>query len=39
MQMKVMFAGAMVLVGFLWSYLVMRQFLFNVLVAYPVIKN
>ena len=39
MELKIMLAGAMVLGGFLWSYLFMRQFLFNILVAYPVIKN
>ncbi len=39
MQLKIMLAGALVLGGFLWSYLFIRQFLFNILVAYPTIKK
>ncbi len=39
MELKIMFAGAIVLGGFLWAYLFMRQFIFNILVAYPVIKR
>lgn len=38
MEMKVIFAGAMFLVGWLWFYLFFRQFLFNILVAFPMIK-
>ena len=39
MEMKIMLCGAMVLGGFLWSYLFLRQFLFNILVAYPLINK
>lgn len=39
MSMKIMFCGALVLGGFLWSYLFMRQFIFNIRVASPVIKK
>lgn len=39
MEMKIMFSGALVLAGFLWSYLFLRQFLFNIRVAYPLIKK
>lgn len=39
MEMKIMLSGALVLGGFLWSYLFLRQFLFNILVAYPLIKK
>lgn len=39
MEMKIMLSGALVLAGFLWSYLFLRQFLFNVRVAYPLIKK
>lgn len=38
MEMKVIYAGAMFLVGWLWFYLFFRQFLFNILVAFPMIK-
>ena len=38
MEMKVIFAGAMFLVGWLWFYLFFRQFLFNILVALPMIQ-
>ena len=39
MEGKVMLAGVLVLGGFLWSYLFLRQFLFNIFVAYPLIKR
>ncbi len=39
MEIKIMLSGALVLAGFLWSYLFVRQFLFNLLVAYPLIKK
>ena len=39
MEMKIMLGGAMVLGGFLWSYLFVRQFLFNFMVALPLIKK
>ncbi len=38
MEMKIIFAGAMFLVGWLWFYLFFRQFLFNILTAFPLIK-
>lgn len=39
MEMKIMLAGAVVLGGFLWAYLFVRQFIFNVRVAYPIIRK
>ena len=39
MEMKIMLSGALVLAGFLWSYLFLRQLLFNIRVAYPLIKK
>lgn len=39
MEMKFLFAGAMFLGGWLWFYLFVRQFLFNILTAYPLIKK
>lgn len=39
MEMKIMLSGAIVLAGFLWSYLFVRQFLFNIMVAFPLIKK
>ena len=39
MEMKIMWVGAAVLLGWLLSYLFVRQFLFNLLVAKPVINN
>lgn len=38
MEIKVLFGGAMLLGGWLWFYLFGRQFLFNVMTAYPLIK-
>lgn len=39
MEIKIMICGALVLGGFLWSYLFVRQLLFNFMVAYPMIKK
>ena len=39
MEMKIMLCGAMVLGGFLWSYLFLRQLVFNFRVANPLIKK
>ena len=38
-ELKIMLCGVLVLGGFLWSYLFLRQFLYNILVAFPVIKK
>ena len=39
MSMKVMWAGALFLGGWLWFYIFIRQFLFNFMTAYPLIKR
>lgn len=39
MEMKVLWAGALFLGGWLWFFLFVRQFLFNFTVAFPMIKN
>lgn len=39
MEMKVLWAGAMLLGGWLWFFLFVRQFLFNLTVAYPLINS
>ena len=39
MEYKIMLSGALVLGGFLWSYLFARQFLFNFMVAHPMIRK
>ena len=39
MELKIMLCGALVLGGFLWSYLFVRQFLFNIFVAHPLIRR
>lgn len=39
MQMKILGAGALLMVGWLWFYLFVRQFLFNFFTAYPLIKK
>ena len=39
MEMKVLFGGAIMLGGWLWFYLFVRQFLFNFMTAYPLIKQ
>ncbi len=39
MAMKVMWAGAIFLGGWLYSYLFIRQLLFNVKTAYPIIRK
>lgn len=38
-ELKIMLIGALFLAGWLWSYLFIRQILFNVLVAKPMIKK
>lgn len=38
MEMKILFAGAVFLGGWLWFYLFLRQFLFNLCTAFPLIK-
>lgn len=37
--MKVMWAGAIMFGGWLWFFMFIRQFLFNVMTAYPMIKK
>ena len=37
--MKYMYGGAMLFAGWLWCYLFVRQFLFNFMVAFPIIKK
>lgn len=39
MESKIMLSAVLLLGGFLWTYLFVRQFLFNILIAYPMIKN
>lgn len=39
MEMKVLWAGALFLGGWLWFFLFVRQFLFNFTVAFPLIKG
>lgn len=39
MEMKFLWGGALFLVGWLWSYLFIRQLMFNFLTAYPLIKK
>lgn len=39
MEWKIMLSAALLLGGFLWTYLFIRQFLFNTLIAYPTIKK
>ena len=39
MSMKVMWGGAIMFGGWLWFYMFIRQFLFNILTAYPLIKK
>lgn len=39
MEMKILYAGAVLFAGWLWFYLFMRQFLFNFITAYPLIKK
>ena len=38
-SMKIMVSGALVLGGFLWSYLFIRQLLFNVRIGHPMIAK
>ena len=39
MAMKMILAGALLTAGWLWGYLFLRQFLFNLTVAYPMIES
>ena len=39
METKILFAGAIFLGGFLWSYAFVRQILFNLTTAYPLIRK
>ena len=39
MESKIMLSAVLLLGGFLWTYLFVRQFLFNILIAYPTIKK
>lgn len=39
MEMKIMLVGAIFLGGWLWFYLFLRQFLFNIVIAYPLTKK
>ena len=38
-EFKIMLGAALFLGGFLWSYLFLRQFLYNFIVAFPMIKK
>ena len=39
MEVSILYGGALFLVGWLWFYLFGRQFLFNILTAFPLIKK
>ena len=39
MPMKILGAGALLMAGWFWFYLFVRQFLFNFFTAYPLIKG
>lgn len=39
MEVKIMYAGAVFLGGWLWSYVFLRQILFNFIIAFPIIKK
>ena len=39
METKIMLAAALFFAGFLWVYLIIRQFLFNLTIAYPTLKK
>ena len=39
MEIKIMLAAAVFFGGWLWSYLFIRQFLFNLVTAFPLIKK
>lgn len=39
METKIMLAAALFLAGFLWVYFIVRQLLFNLSVAYPLLKK
>ena len=38
-QFKIMLSAVLFLGGFLWSYLFLRQFLYNFIIAFPLIKK
>ncbi len=39
MEVKILFGGAAFLGGWLWFYMLLRQFIFDILTAYPVINK
>lgn len=39
MEMKILWIGAIFLGGWLWFYLFLRQFLFNLIIAYPLTRK
>ena len=39
MEIKIMLAAALFFAGFLWVYLIIRQFLFNLSIAYPTLNK
>lgn len=39
MEIQILWGGALFLAGWLWSYLFIRQIMFNFLTAYPLIKK
>lgn len=39
MEIKILYAGALFLVGWMWFFIFVRQFLFNIITAYPLIKK
>ena len=39
MEMKIIWFGAVFLVGWIWAYLFVRQFFFNLMVAKPLVKD
>ena len=39
MQMKILIGGAMLMGGWLWFYMFVRQLLFNLMTAFPLIKK
>ena len=39
MEMRIMWAGVMALVGWFWAYLFVRQLIFDIRIGYPVVKK
>ena len=39
MEVKILYGGVALFGGWLWFYMLLRQFLFNIMTAYPVIKR